>query len=124
MIFHDFGMDTASLAGSLDTKLAAVREAGFSQVMITAADIVGHPGGTAAGVRAVRGSGLEVTGLEALRDFEGLGGQLGAAVPGGDRGGDPAPDALGSKRYCPIGLSGRCAGRYCDGRGGKGSLWS
>ena len=53
MIFHDFGMDTASLAGSLDTKLAAVREAGFSQVMITAADVVGHPGGTAAGVRAV-----------------------------------------------------------------------
>jgi sugar phosphate isomerase/epimerase len=76
MIFHDFGMDTASLAGSLETKLAAVREAGFSQVMITAADVVGHPGGTAAGVRAVRGSGLEVTGLEALRDFEGLDGQL------------------------------------------------
>ncbi len=76
MIFHDFGMDTASLAGSLDTKLAAVREAGFSQVMITAADVVGHPGGTAAGVRAVRDSGLEVTGLEALRDFEGLDRQL------------------------------------------------
>jgi sugar phosphate isomerase/epimerase len=76
MIFHDFGMDTASLAGSLETKLAAVREAGFSQVMITAADVVGHPGGNAAGVRAVRGSGLEVTGLEALRDFEGLDGQL------------------------------------------------
>ena len=76
MIFHDFGMDTASLAGSLDTKLAAVREAGFSQVMITAADVVSHPGGTAAGVRAVRASGLEVTGVEALRDFEGLERQL------------------------------------------------
>jgi sugar phosphate isomerase/epimerase len=76
MIFHDFGMDTASLAGPLDTKLAAVCAAGFSQVMITAADVVAHPGGTAAGVRAVRESGLEVTGLEALRDFEGLEGQL------------------------------------------------
>ena len=76
MIFHDFGMDTASLAGSLDTKLAAVREAGFSQVMIAAADVVGHSGGTAAGVRAVCDSGLEVTGLEALSDFEGLEGQL------------------------------------------------
>lgn len=76
MIFGDFGMDTASLAGSLETKLAAVRGAGFSQVMVAAADVVSHPGGTAAGVRAVRESGLEVTGLEALRDFEGLDGAL------------------------------------------------
>jgi len=76
MIFDDFGMDTASLAGSLEVKLAAVRGAGFSQVMISAADIVGHPGGTEAGVRAVRESGLRVTGLEALRDFEGLEGQM------------------------------------------------
>ena len=43
MIFHDFGMDTASLAGSLESKLAAVRQAGFSQVMISASDVVGHP---------------------------------------------------------------------------------
>jgi sugar phosphate isomerase/epimerase len=76
MIFGDFGMDTASLAGSLETKLAAVHGAGFSQVMISAADVVGHSAGVAAGVRAVRASGLRVTGLEALRDFEGLSGQL------------------------------------------------
>ena len=76
MIFTDFGMDTASLAGPLDGKLAAVRRAGFSQVMISASDVVGYPGGVAAGVRAVRDSGLAVTGLEALRDFEGLDGRL------------------------------------------------
>jgi sugar phosphate isomerase/epimerase len=76
MIFHDFGMDTASLAGSLESKLAAVREAGFSQVMISASDVVGHPSGIDAGVRAVRESGLIVTGLEALRDFEGLDGRM------------------------------------------------
>lgn len=76
MMFRDFGMDTASLAGSLGTKLRAIRDAGFAQAMITAADIVGHPQGVAAGVREVRDSGLEVTGLEALRDFEGLDGQL------------------------------------------------
>jgi sugar phosphate isomerase/epimerase len=76
MICNDFGMDTASLAGSLESKLAAVRQAGFSQVMISANDVVGHPFGIAAGVRAVRDSGLQVTGLEALRDFEGLAGQL------------------------------------------------
>lgn len=76
MIFRDIGMDTASLAGSLEGKLAAIHRAGFAQVMISAADIVGHPGGTTAGVRVVRDSGLAVTGLEALRDFEGLTGRL------------------------------------------------
>jgi sugar phosphate isomerase/epimerase len=76
MIFDDFGMDTASLAGALEGKLAAVRGAGFSQVMISASDVVGHPGGIEAGVGAVRDSGLRVTGLEALRDFEGLEGKL------------------------------------------------
>lgn len=76
MNFNDFGIDTVSLAGSLESRLAAARQAGFTQVMISAADVVGHPSGTAAGVRAVRDSGMRVTGLEALRDFEGLTGQL------------------------------------------------
>jgi sugar phosphate isomerase/epimerase len=76
MIFHDFGMDAASLAGALESRLGAIRQAGFSQVMISAADIVGHPGGAAGGARAVRDSGLRVTGLETLRDFEGLSGRL------------------------------------------------
>jgi sugar phosphate isomerase/epimerase len=76
MNFADIGIDTASLAGSLESRLAAAQGAGFSHVMISATDIVGHPAGAAAGMRAVRGSGLKVTGLEALRDFEGLSGQL------------------------------------------------
>jgi sugar phosphate isomerase/epimerase len=76
MNYGDIGIDTASLAGSLESRLAAARAAGFTQVMISATDVVGHPGGAAAGVRAVRDSGLRVTGLEALRDFEGLSGQL------------------------------------------------
>lgn len=76
MIFHDFGMDTASLAGSLENKLAAIRRAGFSQVMISAGDVAGHPAGVTGGARAVRESGLRVTGLETLRDFEGLSGRL------------------------------------------------
>lgn len=74
MIYGDIGMDTASLAGTLGSKLAAIRDAGFAQVMIAASDVVGHPQGTAAGVRVVCESGLRVTGLEALRDFEGLSG--------------------------------------------------
>jgi len=76
MNFSDIGIDTASLAGSLESRLAAAREAGFAQVMISATDIAGHAGGAAAGIRVVRNSGLAVTGLEALRDFEGLVGQL------------------------------------------------
>ena len=65
-----------SLAGPFDAKLAAIRRAGFSQVMISASEVVGHPGGVDAGIRAVRDSGLAVTGLETLRDFEGLDGKL------------------------------------------------
>ena len=76
MNFNDFGIDSASLAGSLETRLAAAKQAGFSQVMISATDIVGHPSNTEAAVRAIKGSGLRVTGLEALRDFEGLTGKM------------------------------------------------
>ena len=46
MNFADFGMDAASLAGSLEAKLAAVKQAGFSQVMLSATDIVNHPAGS------------------------------------------------------------------------------
>jgi len=72
----DFGMDTISLAGPLEAKLQAVREAGFSQIMLAARDLVGHPGGLDAAVAAVKGSGLRVTGFQVLRDFEGLSGHL------------------------------------------------
>jgi sugar phosphate isomerase/epimerase len=72
----DFGMDTISLAGPLEAKLAAVKAAGFGQIMLAARDIVGHPQGIDAAVSAVRGSGLRVTGFQVLRDFEGLSGHL------------------------------------------------
>ncbi len=74
--FDDFGMDTISLAGSLAAKLAAVRAAGFSQIMLSARDIAGHEGGLEAAGRLVRESGLTVTGFQVLRDFEGLSGHL------------------------------------------------
>lgn len=66
------GMDTITLAGSLEGKLAAIAGAGFSQVMLSARDLVDHPGGDTAAIAAVRASGLRVTGLQVLRDFEGL----------------------------------------------------
>ena len=74
--FDDFGMDTITLAGPLPAKLAAMREAGFGQVMLSARDLVGHDGGWRAAVAAVKASGLRVTGFQVLRDFEGLSGHL------------------------------------------------
>jgi sugar phosphate isomerase/epimerase len=72
----DFGMDTISLAGPLPAKLRAIRAAGFSQVMLSARDLVGHAEGVEAAIAAVRESGLRVTGFQVLRDFEGLSGRL------------------------------------------------
>lgn len=71
-----FGMDTITLAGPLEAKLAAMQAAGFSQVMLKANDINGHPGGIEAAVAAVKASGLRGTGFQVLRDFEGLSGHL------------------------------------------------
>jgi 4-hydroxyphenylpyruvate dioxygenase len=76
MKIDEFGMDTISLAGPLEAKLRAIREAGFSQVMLSARDVVGHPDGLDAAVKAVRTSGLRGTGFQVLRDFEGLSGRL------------------------------------------------
>ena len=72
MNLENFGMDTVSLAGSLEARLRAVREAGFGQIMLSARDLVEYPAGEAAAIAVVRGSGLRVTGFQVLRDFEGL----------------------------------------------------
>lgn len=71
-----FGMDTITLAGPLEAKLDAMRGGGFEQVMLSARDVVSHPGGVKAAVAAVRASGLRSTGFQVLRDFEGLSGHL------------------------------------------------
>ena len=71
-----YGMDTITMAGSLEAKLDAMKRAGFSQVMLMARDLVTHPGGVQAAVTAVQASGLRPTGFQVLRDFEGLSGHL------------------------------------------------
>jgi sugar phosphate isomerase/epimerase len=76
MNLDHFGMDTITLAGPLEGKLRAIGEAGFTQVMLNANDLAGHPGGPQAAIEAVRKSGLRVTGFQVLRDFEGLSGHL------------------------------------------------
>jgi 4-hydroxyphenylpyruvate dioxygenase len=67
-----FGMDTISLAGPLEGKLRAMVDAGFSQVMLKADDLVNHPGGVEEAIRVIHSSGLRGTGFQVLRDFEGL----------------------------------------------------
>jgi sugar phosphate isomerase/epimerase len=76
MFIRDFGLDTITLAGALPAKLQAIREAGFSQVMLSARDLAGHAAGVDDAVACVRASGLRVTGFQVLRDFEGLSGHL------------------------------------------------
>ena len=70
----DFGLYADTLPGPLDVRLQAARQAGFGQVVLSAADLVAYPHGLEAGVALVRASGLRVTALHALRDYEGLGG--------------------------------------------------
>lgn len=72
MKLSSFGMDSNSMAGGLASRLHAACDAGFSQIMLWGTDLAGHPDGTAEAVRLVRASGLRVTGLQVLRDFEGL----------------------------------------------------
>jgi 2-keto-myo-inositol isomerase len=76
MNLSNFGMDSITLAGPLEGKLQASLAAGFSQIMLWARDLSGHPGGVDEAVRAVRASGLRVTGLQVMRDYEGLSGPL------------------------------------------------
>jgi sugar phosphate isomerase/epimerase len=76
MNLDHFGMDTITLAGTLEQKLAAIDAAGFRQVMLSARDLTNHEGGVAAAIAAVKRSGLRVTGFQVLRDFEGLSGHL------------------------------------------------
>src|SRR5437763_1421786 len=63
---RDFGMDTITLAGPLEAKLEAMQEAGFKQVMLKANDLVGHPNGWKAAVKAVRESGLRGIGIDSF----------------------------------------------------------
>lgn len=71
-----YGMDTITLNGSFASKLAAMRDAGFEQVMLKANDVSTHPGGLQGAVADLAASGLRGTGFQVLRDFEGLSGHL------------------------------------------------
>ncbi|MES2262248.1 MAG: sugar phosphate isomerase/epimerase family protein [Pseudomonadota bacterium] len=76
MNLSNFGMDSVTLAGPLEAKLRASKAGGFSQIMLWARDLAGHPGGIDEAVRIVKASGVRVTGIQVMRDYEGLNGAL------------------------------------------------
>ncbi|HJU23937.1 MAG TPA: TIM barrel protein [Casimicrobiaceae bacterium] len=76
MNLEHFAMDTATLAGPLATRLAAMRNGGFRQVMLCASDIASDAENERTAAEAIAASALSATGLYALHDFEGLSGPL------------------------------------------------
>ena len=54
MNLANFGMDSITLAGPLESKLRASKAAGFTQLMLWAKDLASHPGGIEDAVRVVR----------------------------------------------------------------------
>jgi len=76
MNLSNFGLDSITLAGPLAARLAACRAAGFSQIMLWGRDLAAHPGGIEDAVKLVRESGVRVTGIQVMRDYEGLDGAL------------------------------------------------
>ena len=65
---EQFNLRFQRASGQLENtaRVRAVRQAGFTQIMLMARDLVGHPDGFDAAVRAVKQSGLRVTDDAAL----------------------------------------------------------
>jgi 2-keto-myo-inositol isomerase len=76
MNLGNFGMDTTTLAGPLEAKLRASKALGFSQIMLWAKDLADFPEGLDSAVALIKASGLKVTGMQVMRDYEGLSGPL------------------------------------------------
>jgi sugar phosphate isomerase/epimerase len=72
----NFGLDAATLGGTLDEKLGAVRQAGFSRIALWGKDLIGDSEGPRVAAGKVRESGLRVSAFQLVRDFEGLPGHL------------------------------------------------
>ena len=75
-ILSGFGMASDTLVGPLESRFSAMADAGFTQVMLSAADVASHPGGASAVARMLQRSGLQALGYQTLHAFEGLAGSL------------------------------------------------
>lgn len=63
---------TVSIAGNLEEKLAAIRDAGFDGLEIFEQDFIAHDAGPNEVGRMIRDCGLEILLFQPFRDFEGL----------------------------------------------------
>lgn len=66
-----YAINTETLGGSLEAKLQAIADAGFTAIELAGKDLLEHPEGAEVAVRRVRDSGLKVSAFHMLRDFEG-----------------------------------------------------
>src|SRR5215472_12492989 len=71
-----FAMNTNTLAGTLEEKLRAAKGAGFASIVLSGADLVGHPDGVEVAEDLITGSGLKVLAFQLMHDFEGLSGHM------------------------------------------------
>ncbi len=76
MELTEIGLDLVTFAGPLSTRLDAILNAGFTQVMLKGSDLTTELGGFPAGIDRLSQSGLRCTGLQVLRDFEGTSGRF------------------------------------------------
>ena len=76
MDLSNFAVSTASLAGSFDNKLAAIKNAGFGSITLGSKDLIGHPQGIDGALDVLRQSELRVNSFQLLRDFGGYEGRF------------------------------------------------
>lgn len=67
-----FGFNTVTMGGALAHKLDCMKAAGFTSVELWARDLIAHPGGVEEAAQIVRDSGLKVSDLQPMRDFEAM----------------------------------------------------
>lgn len=72
MDFKNIAINTVMFSGPLEEKLQAVAIAGFKSIELWGPDLFYYPGGEQKAVELVNQSGLHVSTLQVLRDFEGL----------------------------------------------------
>lgn len=68
---HRIGINSATLPGTLQEKMDAVREAGFGALVLSARDLLANADGAAAAARKVRASGVRVSAFQFLREITG-----------------------------------------------------
>lgn len=76
MTSPNFAISTLSLTGTLEEKLAAIKNAGFDAIELGALDLSGAQEGITGAEARLRESGIGISALQALKDFGGHSGRI------------------------------------------------